>query len=128
MFLACGIWCVADVSSVSPSSEQTVCLSVCLCLYYFVSVSVSVFLSVCLCLPTGSIKTLYLLIAATPPARTKQNNKLKSFKNKVARAQHYMRCCTDEQLPRNKFNISMILCSIQTKFFDLSSPLGMFLA
>ena len=23
MFFACGIWCVADVSSVSPSSEQT---------------------------------------------------------------------------------------------------------
>ena len=32
MFVACGIWCLADVSSVSPSSEQTpkvdmVCLS-----------------------------------------------------------------------------------------------------
>ena len=25
MFVACGIWCLADVSSVSPSSEQTVC-------------------------------------------------------------------------------------------------------
>ena len=24
MFFACGIWCLADVSSVSPSSEQTV--------------------------------------------------------------------------------------------------------
>ena len=24
MFVACGIWCLADVSSVSPSSEQTV--------------------------------------------------------------------------------------------------------
>ena len=23
MFLACGIWCLAEVSSVSPSSEQT---------------------------------------------------------------------------------------------------------
>ena len=23
MFIACGIWCLADVSSVSPSSEQT---------------------------------------------------------------------------------------------------------
>ena len=23
MFVACGTWCVADVSSVSPSSEQT---------------------------------------------------------------------------------------------------------
>ena len=23
MFVACGIWCFADVSSVSPSSEQT---------------------------------------------------------------------------------------------------------
>ena len=23
MFFACGIWCVADVSSVSPSSDQT---------------------------------------------------------------------------------------------------------
>ena len=23
MFAACGIWCLADVSSVSPSSEQT---------------------------------------------------------------------------------------------------------
>ena len=30
MFFACGIWCVADVSSVSPSSELSVCLSVCL--------------------------------------------------------------------------------------------------
>ena len=28
MFFACGIWCVADVSSVSPSSELSVCLSV----------------------------------------------------------------------------------------------------
>ena len=25
IFVACGIWCLADVSSVSPSSEQTVC-------------------------------------------------------------------------------------------------------
>ena len=25
MFVACGIWCLADVSSVSPSSEQTCC-------------------------------------------------------------------------------------------------------
>ena len=24
MFVACGIWCLADVYSVSPSSEQTV--------------------------------------------------------------------------------------------------------
>ena len=24
MFFACGIWCVADVSSIGPSSEQTV--------------------------------------------------------------------------------------------------------
>ena len=24
MFVACGIWCLADVSSISPSSEQTV--------------------------------------------------------------------------------------------------------
>ena len=23
MFVACGIWCLADVSSVGPSSEQT---------------------------------------------------------------------------------------------------------
>ena len=23
MFVACGIWCLVDVSSVSPSSEQT---------------------------------------------------------------------------------------------------------
>ena len=23
MFVACGIWCLADVSGVSPSSEQT---------------------------------------------------------------------------------------------------------
>ena len=23
MFVACGIWCLAEVSSVSPSSEQT---------------------------------------------------------------------------------------------------------
>ena len=57
MFVACGIWCLADVSSVSPSSEQTshiqrtrprrktvlfktslrvsVCLSVCLPLCLF---------------------------------------------------------------------------------------------
>ena len=26
MFVACGIWCLADVSSVSPSSEQTALL------------------------------------------------------------------------------------------------------
>ena len=26
MFFACGIWCLADVSSVSPSSEQTLTL------------------------------------------------------------------------------------------------------
>ena len=25
MFVASGIWCLADVSSVSPSSEQTTC-------------------------------------------------------------------------------------------------------
>ena len=25
MFVACGIWCLTDVSSVSPSLEQTVC-------------------------------------------------------------------------------------------------------
>ena len=24
MFVACGIWCLADVSSVSPSSEHTI--------------------------------------------------------------------------------------------------------
>ena len=24
MFVACGIWCLADVSSVRPSSEQTI--------------------------------------------------------------------------------------------------------
>ena len=49
MFFACGIWCVADVSSASPSSEQTVNtqavflikpkeigLSVCLFIYLFV--------------------------------------------------------------------------------------------
>ena len=23
MFVACGVWCLADVASVSPSSEQT---------------------------------------------------------------------------------------------------------
>ena len=23
MFVACGIWCLADVSSISPSSEQS---------------------------------------------------------------------------------------------------------
>ena len=28
MFVACGIWCLADVSSVSPSSEQTHIFSV----------------------------------------------------------------------------------------------------
>ena len=31
MFVACGIWCLADVSSVSPSSEHTevkVCLDI----------------------------------------------------------------------------------------------------
>ena len=27
MFVACGIWCLADVSSVSPSSEQTASLT-----------------------------------------------------------------------------------------------------
>ena len=27
MFVACGIWCLADVSSVSPSSEQTLFFS-----------------------------------------------------------------------------------------------------
>ena len=27
MFVACGIWCLADVSSVSPSSEQSVFFS-----------------------------------------------------------------------------------------------------
>ena len=27
MFFACGIWCLADVSSVSPSSEQTYSIS-----------------------------------------------------------------------------------------------------
>ena len=26
MFVACGIWCLADVSSVSPSSEQSIVL------------------------------------------------------------------------------------------------------
>ena len=25
MFVTCGIWCVADILSVSPSSEQTPC-------------------------------------------------------------------------------------------------------
>ena len=28
MFFACGIWCLADVSSVSPSSEQSPIFSV----------------------------------------------------------------------------------------------------
>ena len=28
MFVACGVWCLADVSSVSPSSEQTSTLSI----------------------------------------------------------------------------------------------------
>ena len=27
MFVACGIWCLADVSSISPSSEQTLNLN-----------------------------------------------------------------------------------------------------
>ena len=27
MFVACGIWCLADVSSVSPSSEHTISTS-----------------------------------------------------------------------------------------------------
>ena len=32
MFVACGIWCLADVSSVSPSSEQTLhCLITKIC-------------------------------------------------------------------------------------------------
>ena len=37
MFVACGIWCVADVSSVSGSSspEQTVGLWVCMVLHVF---------------------------------------------------------------------------------------------
>ena len=74
MFVACGIWCLADVSSVSPSSEQTgqthiqrtrprrktvffktslpvfVCLSVCLpvCLPAFLPVCLFVCLFVCL--------------------------------------------------------------------------------
>ena len=29
MFVACGIWCLADISSVSPLSEQTVLLRRC---------------------------------------------------------------------------------------------------
>ena len=36
MYLACGIWCVADASSVSPSSEQTEGL-VCKILFDFAS-------------------------------------------------------------------------------------------
>ena len=31
MFVACGIWCFADVSSVSPSSEQIGGLTVVFC-------------------------------------------------------------------------------------------------
>ena len=30
MFLACGTWCLADVSSVSPSSEDLVHIYICL--------------------------------------------------------------------------------------------------
>ena len=50
MFVAFGIWCLADVSSVSPSSEQTVYLSVRLsvCLFLCLSICLSVYLSVCL--------------------------------------------------------------------------------
>ena len=31
MFVACGIWCLADVSSVSPSSEQTCSVEAVVC-------------------------------------------------------------------------------------------------
>ena len=33
MFVACGIWCLADVSSVSPSPEQTINQQGCTYLY-----------------------------------------------------------------------------------------------
>ena len=33
MFVACGIWCLADVSSVSPSSEQTAYCINCACVF-----------------------------------------------------------------------------------------------
>ena len=61
MFVACGIWCLADVSSVSPSSEQIldyilfVCLSVCLfvCLCLFVRVCFCLFVCLSVCLPVS---------------------------------------------------------------------------
>ena len=33
MFVACGIWCLADVSSVSPSSEQSAYCINCACVF-----------------------------------------------------------------------------------------------
>ena len=56
MFFACGIWCVADVSSASPSSEKTVNtravflikpkeigLPVCLFVSFFICLSLCLF-------------------------------------------------------------------------------------
>ena len=42
MFVTCGIWCLADVSSVSPSSEQT-----------------------CIFVSGPSLKVVYLLVIST---------------------------------------------------------------
>ena len=36
MFVACGIWCIADVSSVSPSSEQFMHNLVCVAGYSWI--------------------------------------------------------------------------------------------
>ena len=46
MFVACGIWCLADVSSVSPSSEQTA-----LRLGKFVTVTIVVYSTIVLAVP-----------------------------------------------------------------------------
>ena len=39
MFVSCGIWCLADVSSISPlSQKKTVLLDSVLCLYIFLNI------------------------------------------------------------------------------------------
>ena len=37
MFFACGIWCLADVSSVGPSSEQTYMIHTYKCMFVYTS-------------------------------------------------------------------------------------------
>ena len=41
MFVACGIWCLADVSSVSPSSGQTALFEGCVFTLLAFSISLS---------------------------------------------------------------------------------------